>query len=55
MSKTYVTVYAIRVANFETLISFVASYGVSYKSNNVAIQLVSLETKTTDAKQPWKL
>ncbi|TKC01414.1 hypothetical protein [Pedobacter cryotolerans] len=49
MSKVYETGHAKNVANFETLISFVASYGATYNPSRASIQLAALQTKAVDA------
>ena len=49
MSKVYETGHAKNVANFETLISFVASYGATYNPSRASIQLAALQTKAAAA------
>ena len=49
MSKVYETGHAKNVANFETLISFVSSYGAVYNPSRASIKLVALQTKAAAA------
>lgn len=45
MSKTYETGHAKNVANFETLLSYIAGYEDAYKPSNASIKLSNLKQK----------
>lgn len=50
MPTTYETGHAKNVANFESFISFINSYGASYNPSNPAILLSALNTKAQEAR-----
>ncbi|GGE47909.1 hypothetical protein EV200_104167 [Pedobacter psychrotolerans] len=50
MSKTYETGHAKNVANFETLITYLTSYGAVYNPSNTKINLSSLNQKAESAR-----
>ncbi|GGE41494.1 hypothetical protein EV200_101643 [Pedobacter psychrotolerans] len=50
MSKTYETGHAKNVANFETLITYLTSYGATYNPSNDNINLSSLNDKAIAAR-----